>query len=232
MVIMGRKAVVIYHIRSRPSLTTTDRDDYITSNFITSAQRMSMLWIRRLISSRLLLRLGSDPRSVCVGFVVDKVAVGEATLRVPYPSLSINDVVRSTMGSPTLKTTLLYVTRHTAPRHGRTGFGMWWAGWARPCNGELFIAYVGEGIANFLIASKKIFNLFSVIQGLSLFFVVVFFFFLFFFFFFFFFYFILFFYFLYINKHYHDIFKQPLWFVSWVMYRASFNMVPLRHSCL
>jgi len=104
---MGRKAVVIYHIRSRPSLTTTDRDDYITSNFITSTQRMSVLWIKRLISSCLPLRLGSDPRSVRVGFVVDKVAVGQATLRVPHLSLSINDVVRSKMGSQTLKMTAL-----------------------------------------------------------------------------------------------------------------------------
>jgi hypothetical protein len=107
MVIMGRKAIVIYHIRSRPSLTTTDTDDYITSNFNTSTQRMSVLWIRRLISSRLPLALGSDPRSVHVWFVVDKVAVGQATLRVSRLSLSRNDVVRSTTGSPTLKMTAL-----------------------------------------------------------------------------------------------------------------------------
>ena len=106
MVIMGRKDIVIYRIRSRPSLTATDTDDYITSNFITSAQRMSVLWIRRFISSRLPLRLNSDPRSVRVGFVVDKVAVGQATLRVSRLSLSSNDVVRSAMGSPTLKMTL------------------------------------------------------------------------------------------------------------------------------
>jgi len=124
MVIMGCKAVVIYHIRSRPSLTTTDRDDYITSNFITSVQRMSVPWIRWLISSRLPLRRGSDPRSVRVGFVVDKVAVGKTTLRIPYQSLSINYIIRSTMSSPTLKVTLFYVTRPTAPRHGRTRSGI------------------------------------------------------------------------------------------------------------
>ena len=106
MVIMGRKAIVIYHIRSRPSLITTDTDDYIRSNFITSTQRMSVLWIWRLISSRLPLSLGSDPRSVRVGFVVDKVAMGQANLRVSRLSLSSNDVVRSTIGSPTLKITL------------------------------------------------------------------------------------------------------------------------------
>jgi hypothetical protein len=106
MVIMGRKAIVIYHITARPSLITTDTDDYIRNNFITTTQRMSVLWIWRLISSRLPLRLGSDPRSVRVGFVVYKVAVGQATLRVCRLSLSSNDVVRSTMGSPTLKMTL------------------------------------------------------------------------------------------------------------------------------
>jgi len=106
MVIMGRKAIVIYHIRSRPSLATTDIDDYVTNSFITLTQLMSMLWIRRIISSRLQLRLGSDPRSVRVGFVVDKEAEGQATLLVSRLSLSSNDVVRSTMGSLTLKITL------------------------------------------------------------------------------------------------------------------------------
>jgi hypothetical protein len=108
MVIMGRKAIVIYHIRSRPSLTTTDTDDYITSKFITSTQRVCVLWIRRLISSRLPVRLGSDPRSLRVGFLADKVVVGQATLRVSRLSLSSNDVVRSTMGSPMLKMTLSF----------------------------------------------------------------------------------------------------------------------------
>ena len=103
---MGRKAIMIYHIRSRPSHATTDTDDYIPSNSITSEQRMALLWIRRLITRRLPLRLGSDPRSVHVGFVVDKGAVGQATLRVSRLSLSSKDVVRSTMGSSTLKMTL------------------------------------------------------------------------------------------------------------------------------
>jgi hypothetical protein len=67
---------------------------------------MSLLWIRRLISSRFPLRIGSDPRSVHVGFVVNKVALGKATLRVSRLPLRSNDVVRSTIRSPTLKMNL------------------------------------------------------------------------------------------------------------------------------
>jgi hypothetical protein len=82
MVLMGRKAVVIYHIRSWSIPTTTGTDAYVGSNFFTSMQRTSILCLRRPVSSRLPLILGSDSGSVHVGFVVDKVALGQAAVRV------------------------------------------------------------------------------------------------------------------------------------------------------
>jgi hypothetical protein len=43
-------------------------------------------WLKRLVAGLLPRRLGFDPMSVCVGFVVDKVALGQAfpqVLRFP-----------------------------------------------------------------------------------------------------------------------------------------------------
>jgi hypothetical protein len=51
---------------------------------------MAVLWLRRLVAGLPLRRPGFDPGSVHVGFVVDKVALGQVFLRVVGFPLSIS----------------------------------------------------------------------------------------------------------------------------------------------
>jgi hypothetical protein len=53
------------------------------------AKGLAVPWLRRLVTGLSLRRPGFDPGSVHVGFVVDKVALGQAFLRVVAFPLSI-----------------------------------------------------------------------------------------------------------------------------------------------
>jgi hypothetical protein len=57
---------------------------------VTNHQPRAVPWLRRLVAGLLLRRPGFDPGSVHVGFMVDKVALGQVFLRVVGFPLSIS----------------------------------------------------------------------------------------------------------------------------------------------